>query len=125
MSLTQDFSDANYVITRYEPGRVFINHEEYANNLIICPSKLISPWEINSINELNETNLAGLFELQPEIVLLGSGEHLIMPEAKIIASFAQHAIGLESMNTHAACRTYSILVAEGRHVAAALFVNHS
>lgn len=123
MSLTQDFSDANYLITRYEPGRVFINQEPYSNNLIICPNKLISPWKANDIKELNESVLIDIFELKPELVLLGSGEQLVMPEAKIIAEFAQRKIGLESMNTHAACRTYSILVAEGRHVAAALFLN--
>lgn len=125
MSLTQDFIDANYVITKYEPGRVFINQEVYSNNLIICPSKLITPWEINSIKELNETNLASVFELKPELVLLGTGEQLIMPDAKVIASFANYGIGLESMNTLAACRTYSILIAESRHVAAALFLSDS
>ena len=123
MSLTQDTSDANYIITRYEPNRVFVNHEAYSNNLIICPNKLISPWEINSLNELNEKNLTIIFELKPEIVLLGTGEEWVIPDAKVIASFAQHGIGLESMNTRAACRTYSILVAEGRHAAAALLLN--
>ena len=63
-----------------------------------------------------------LLELAPEIVLLGSGNSLLWPDAAIVAPLAEAGIGYEIMNTAAACRTYNILVGDGRRVAAALLM---
>ena len=120
MSLTQDFSDASFIITGYQTDCVLVNNEPHSQSLVISPNKLITAWEINDIHQLNEENLVSIFNLQPEIVLIGTGNQLIFPEPKILALFAQHEIGLETMNTCAACRTYGILTAEGRKAAAAL-----
>ena len=120
MDITQDFADANYIITGYEPGNVFINNETHQQSLIISPDSLVSPWEVTDVSQLNETTLASIIEDRPEIVIIGTGETLILPEPKIIALFAQHQIGLEAMNTSAACRTYGILVAEGRKATAGI-----
>ena len=120
MSLTQDFSDANYIITGFQAGHVLINNEPHSQSLIICSDALITAWDVTHINQLNDENLASIIKLQPEIVLFGTGDRAIFPDAKIIAYFAQHKIGLESMATHAASRTYGILTSEGRRAAAAL-----
>ena len=72
------------------------------------------------MSQLNESTLASVLEDRPEIMIIGTGETLILPEPKIIALFAQHQIGLEAMNTSAACRTYGILVAEGRKATVAI-----
>ena len=120
MDITQDFADANFVITGYEPGSVFINNEAHQQSLIISSDSLISPWEVNDVCQLNETSLASILEARPEILIIGTGETLILPEPKIIALFAQHQIGLETMNTGAACRTYGILVTEGRKAMAGI-----
>ncbi|MDH3609144.1 MAG: MTH938/NDUFAF3 family protein [Gammaproteobacteria bacterium] len=120
MDITQDFADANFVITGYESGSVFINNQAHQQSLIISSDSLIYPWEVNDVFQLNETSLASILEAQPEILIIGTGETLILPEPKIIALFAQHQIGLETMNTGAACRTYGILVAEGRKATAGI-----
>ena len=122
MSLTQDFADVNYIITGFETGLVLINNEPYTQSVIICPDQLIAPWGITNVDQLNEENLSEIVMLQPELVIIGTGEHVKFPDAKIIAWFAQQQIGLETMNTYAACRTYGILVAEGRRAVAALIL---
>ncbi len=119
MSLTQDFVDANFIITGYRPGCVLINNEPHSRSLVVCPDKLIAPWEVTSVDQLHEDNLATIINLDPEVVLFGTGDRLILPKPKILALFAQYKIGLETMKTNSACRTYGILIAEGRRTAAA------
>lgn len=120
MSLTQDFADADFIITGYQPDCVLINNKRYTQSLVVCPDKLITPWEITSVDQLDEESLITIFNLKPEVVLLGTGEQLILPKPETLAMFAQHEIGLETMNTNAACRTYGILTAERRRAAAAI-----
>ena len=120
MSLTQDITDANYIITGYQPGCVLINNESYSQSLIVSPNKLITPWKVTDINQLNDTTLMEVFDLEPEVVLLGTGENLLLPDPKILALFSKFKIGLETMNTSAVCRTYGILISEGRRTAAAI-----
>jgi len=120
MDITEDFANATFTITGYKPGCVLINHNPYQQSLIVSPESLISPWEVTDITHLNETSLASILDNRPEIVIIGTGGTLILPAPKIIALFAQHQIGLETMNTSAACRTYGILVAEGRKATAGI-----
>ena len=120
MSLTQDFADANFIITGYRADCVLINNEPHSQSLVVCPDKLIARWEVTNISQLHEDNLAAIIKMQPEVVLLGTGYQLILPQPRIIALFAQHRINFEAMSTNAACRTYGILIAEKRRAAAAL-----
>ncbi len=125
MDITQDFADAKFIITGYKPDCVLINNQPYKQSIIVNPETLISPWEVTEVSDLNEITLATILEDQPEIVILGTGDSLVLPEPKIIALFAQHGIGLEFMNTSAACRTYGILIAEGRKATAAIIASNS
>jgi len=120
MSLTQDFTEASFMITGVQPGCVMINNKAYSQSLVVSSDKLMIPWKVTHVDQLNENNLAAIFKAQPEIVLIGTGDQLILPEPKILALFAQQKIGLETMSTSAVCRTYGILVAEGRKASAAI-----
>ncbi len=120
MSLTQDFTEASFMITGVQPGCVMINNKAYSQSLVVSSDKLMIPWKVTHVNQLNENNLAIIFKAQPEIVLIGTGDQLILPEPKILVLFAQQKIGLETMSTSAVCRTYGILVAEGRKASAAI-----
>ena len=120
MDITQDFADATFIITGYKPGCVFINNEPQQQSFITSPETLITPWQVTDITDLNETTLAPVLQDRPEIMIIGTGESLRLPEPKIIALFAQHQIGIETMNTSAACRTYGILIAEGRKATAGI-----
>lgn len=125
MEITQDFCDAKFIITGYKAGSVMINNEPHLKSLIIGPELLISPWNVTKPSDLDENNLEIIIQQNPEIVIFGTGEKLVLPDPKIIALFAQHGIGLESMNTMAACRTYGILIAEGRKaIAGIIFPNN-
>ena len=120
MDITQDFAEAKFIITGYKPGCVLINHEPHQQSFIIRPESLEALWEVTNISQLNETNLASVLNHPPEIMIIGTGETLVLPDPEIIALFAQHHVGLETMNTNAACRTYCILIAEGRKACAGI-----
>ena len=120
MDITEDIADGKFIITGYKPGCILINNEPHHQSLIVNPESLISPWKVTEVSQLDQKSLAPILKDQPEIVIIGTGEFLILPEPKIIALFAQHQIGLETMNISAACRTYGILVAEGRKATAGI-----
>ena len=123
MDITQDIADAKYTITSYNADCIFVNKEPYHQSLLICPESLISPWDVSELSQLNETTLTPIIQYQPEIVIIGTGDQLVLPEPKVIAYFAKHKIGLETMNTPAACRTYGILAAEARKVMTGIIFN--
>ena len=77
---------------------------------------------MSDVRAMAETDVAALIELKPELVLLGTGKILRFPHPSILGAMAAARIGMEVMDTQAACRTYNILSEEGRNVAAALIV---
>ncbi len=99
-----------------------MNQRRIETNLIILPDKLIEPWQVNSFEELTEADFARFTELDVEVVLLGTGTRIRFPHPRLAKSLHAAHIGLEVMDTAAACRTYNILMSENRRVAAALFV---
>ena len=94
--------------------------ERLTDSFIMTPGQLIRDWEPNGLDDLAADHFQVLLELRPEVVLLGTGETLQFPDMVIMSSFMEQGIGFEVMNTAAACRTYNILMNEGRKVAAAL-----
>jgi len=120
MPLAEDKIDNSYSITAYDADHVRINDQPYQGSLILSPQKIHAPWPITSVSELNSFLLAPLFELKPEVVLLGTGDRQVFPSAEIFAIFAQYQLGLEVMANSALYRTYNILAAEDRQVVAAI-----
>jgi len=119
MDITRDFSDSEFVITGYQNGQVLINNEPYSKSLIVCPDRLITTWSVHHIHQLKPSTLSVMLDLQPEVVLIGTGEKMCCPMGVTMAWFAKQNIGLETMSTAAVCRTFGFLVSEGRRVAAA------
>ena len=109
-------------ITGHGPGFVLINQNRIDNHLIVMPNQLISPWTATTIAALTIADFAALIELRPELVVFGAGNTFQFPDRRIMAAFSAARIGFEAMDTPAACRTYNVLMAEGRQVAAALLV---
>ena len=105
--------------TGYGEGFVQLNGERRESSLLVLPERVMD-WPPASFEALAEAHFALIAELQPEVVLLGTGARLRFPHPRLTASLARAGIGLEVMDAHAACRTYNILVAEERVVAAAL-----
>lgn len=108
------------IFTAYGEGFVTVNQEKYEKSLIVTPDEIIPEWTAATPTELGESEMQRLRQLGVEVVLLGTGKALRFPPAPLLRPFAPAGIGLEVMNLQAACRTYNILAAEGRKVAAAL-----
>ena len=110
------------MITGYGSGYVLINGQRHEHNLIVTAKTVIPSWPANSESELGESDLAQVIELAPQIVLIGSGSRIRFPKPAALKGLIAAKIGYEVMDTFAACRTYNILLEEGRNVAAALLL---
>ncbi len=108
------------MFTAYGEDYVAVNNEKHEKSLILLPDAVIPAWTEARPDTLGEADMAKLLELGTEIVLLGTGQRLRFPPGALLHPFAPAGIGLEVMDIQAACRTYNILAAEGRRIAAAL-----
>lgn len=106
-------------ITGYGEGYVMVNGERRASSVVVLPDR-VQEWSVSGFDHLTADDFAFLKELKVEIILLGTGSRQRFPHPRLTAALAQAGIGLEVMDVQAACRTYNILVAEERKVAAAL-----
>jgi uncharacterized protein len=106
-------------ITGYGEGYVVVNGERRDSSVVVLPDRIES-WQVSQFEGLTESDFVFLKNLGAEIVLLGTGARQRFPHPRLTAALAQAGIGLEVMDVQAACRTYNILVAEERKVAAAL-----
>ncbi len=123
MPLAEDKITSRYSISAYNPGEIIVNQTAYHESLILSPQTIHCPWPVLSVDELNESNLQLVIDMNPYVVLLGTGGQQIFPDSRIVALFGQRGIGLEVMNNGALCRTFNILVAEDREVVAAIIQN--
>jgi uncharacterized protein len=126
MKLHLTTAENNNLITAYSDSYIEINRQRYMHSLIVMPEKLMTDWNINDFAHLTEHHLAKITNIDtgfsPEVVLLGTGEKHQFLHAKIYQSLTERGIPLECMTTAAACRTYNILMSEGRQVLAALIL---
>ncbi len=122
MSLSLDDNPSLYQIRAYKPGTIQVNQEFYTNSIIVSAKQLITPWKPQTIGELCTADLKVITELHPAILIIGTGEHLLFPSLEIYGDLINEGIGVEIMNTNAACRTFNILTSENRDVVAALIV---
>jgi len=119
--LLGDDSPGN-VIRGHDATSVTIGESTYTSSLIVSPTHLITDWEPETAKSLTAENLALLVGLNPELILIGTGARQHFPSTEILRSIITDNIGYEIMDTGAACRTYNILVAEGRAVVAGLIL---
>jgi uncharacterized protein len=109
-------------VTAYGPGWVAIQGEKIQHSVLITSGGLRLDWQCQRFEDLGPQHFAQLAELDVEIVIFGSGERLRFPKPEWQLGLMQRRVGLETMDTQAACRTYNILAGEGRKVAAALLI---
>jgi len=110
------------VVTGSGPGWIRVGTTEYRANLVLTPSVVHEGWAPAGFSGLTEADFAGLLADQPEVLLFGSGRSIRFPHPRLTQALTQAGIGIEVMDTAAACRTYNILAAEGRRVTAALLL---
>jgi uncharacterized protein len=126
MKLHLNTPDSLNSISGHGRGFVMINDTRQTTRLetaaIIMPDRLVSPWRVADPSAVNLADFTAVLELKPELVIFGSGTTFRFPDPRIMAAFSQAKIGFDVMDTPAACRTYNVLMSEGRNVAAALLI---
>jgi uncharacterized protein len=108
--------------TAYGQGYVAVNGRRYETSLVVMPDRIAEDWTVESLDLLAREDIKALVSLQPELVLLGTGDTLRFPDPRLLEDLMAARIGAEVMDTRSACRTYNILAEEGRNVAAALII---
>ena len=106
-------------ITGYGEGYVLVNGQRHESSVIILPDQIV-PWDVSEFTKITADDFAKLKALDADILLLGTGSKQRFPHPRLTAPLAEAGIGVEVMDLKAACRTFNILVAEERKVAAAL-----
>lgn len=122
MTLALDENNAHYQIRAYKPGMIKVNDQTLTHSIIISANTLIENWAPQHISELTAQHLIEASALQPAILLIGTGETLEFPPLEVYGELINQGIGVEIMDTRAACRTYIALSAEDRNVVAALII---
>ena len=122
MKFERDSPEGRNTFTGYGPGYVEVNRKRYATSLVVSADRVIVDWPAASVEAFTADHLAAIIELKPEIAIIGSVAAFRLPEPARLALLHQARIGVEVMDTQAACRTYNILLGEGRNVVAALIV---
>lgn len=120
MELTLHRPENHHFIRSVTDNGFHINEVHYEGAIIVSARTVIPSWAVESITTLTEAILQPVFELEPEIVLLGTGRNQRFPEPSLMMSFYRRNIGIEAMTTHAACRTFNVLMSEKRNAVAAL-----
>ena len=123
MKLSLDYSTARYTINAYDTGAITVNNERYTGSIVVTPDRLLNSWEPAQVTQLDASHIEFLISLEPEIILLGTGTSICFPHPSLGALALQQGIGFEVMDTGSACRTYNVLAAEDRNIAAALMVS--
>ena len=115
-------TDSQNTFTGYGDGYVLVNAQRYEHSLVVLPDQLVENWEVADVGGLQEEQISFLARLNVEILLLGTGCELHFPHPRLLRPLALAGIGVEVMDTRAACRTYNVLLAEARNIAAALIL---
>jgi len=111
------------VFTGHGAGFVRLGVVEYRDNLLVTPERIVTGWAPGGFDQLTEADFVSLAELAPEVALLGTGGTMRFPHPRLTRPLIEAGIGLEVMDTPAACRTFNILAAEGRKVAVAVLLS--
>jgi uncharacterized protein len=112
-------------ITGYGPGWVGINTEKFTHSVVVGSRGERLEWNCHRFEDLTAGHFAELAAMAPELVIFGSGSRIRFPQPVWLKSLMAQRIGIETMDTQAACRTYNILAQEGRHVVVALLLEQA
>jgi uncharacterized protein len=122
MKFQPDTAEGVNVITRAEGGRVWVGAEAHAGSIVVPWAGAVLAWGAASAAELQPAHFERLVALAPEVVIFGSGNRLRFVPPALQRALIEARIGVETMDTAAACRTYNVLASEHRKVVAALIV---
>jgi uncharacterized protein len=110
------------IFTAHGPGYVAVSGERYEQPVVVTPQQVLTDWPAQDFAALEEAHFAWFLAFQPEVVLIGTGSRLQFPHPRLYRQLVEARIGVEFMDTAAACRTYNILISEDRKVVAAILL---
>ena len=122
MKFAQESQDEGYIITAYGDNSVSVNGKAFEQSLILANTEFSENWGITAIEQLTSDHIEQVLSFEPELILIGTGNKLVFPPVEIYSAIIKRGIGVDFMDTHAACRTYNILMSEGRGVVAGLIL---
>jgi uncharacterized protein len=122
LKLQSDPHSGANTITGYGDGYVEINQTPYAHAVLLSSDGAIAEWPVKTFEDLEAGHFSQMIDLKPELILIGTGKRQRFPKPELLKSLITAKIGFEIMDSQAACRTYNILVGEGRQVLLALIV---
>lgn len=115
-------TDSTYQIQRYEPGCVWINQKPYTQSVLLGPEALTTEFNHTQVTTLKLADFQTVIDNKIDILLLGTGDTLVMPDQALIEALLTQGIGVECMVNRAACYTYTALASENRRVMACLIL---
>ena len=125
MELQLENDPLGYRVGSFVDNTVAIGEVRYTTSVIVTPEKVVRDWPPQHPGGLTIDDLGTILALEPELILVGTGNALRFPDSVILKGVIRVGIGIDFMDSRAACRTYNILAAEGRHVAAGIIIEQS
>ena len=122
MKFSEDYAIGTNVIRSFTDSTIDVNNKTYNKSLIISSHLLIDDWVISHIDDMKTEHWQELIQHKPEVILIGTGTSLVFPHPSIYAPAIDMGIGVEFMDSKAACRTYNVLVSEDRSVLAGIIL---
>jgi uncharacterized protein len=122
MKFSEADSGSGHLINGYSPGCIVVDGRDYREGLIVSPERIVSGWGPSRAADLGIEHVRELVELGPQVIVIGTGKRQCFPDPSVYLAAMDQGVGIEIMDTGAACRTYNIIMAEGRRVAAGLMV---
>jgi uncharacterized protein len=113
---------ASVTVRRVSGGEICIGETAYRRTIALTADRVFDAWPDTPVANLAEEHFADLLVTTPEVIVLGTGTSIVFPPRELIFAMARRGIGLESMDTGAAARTFNVLAGEGRRVAAVLYL---
>jgi uncharacterized protein len=122
VKLHADVAPQSNTFNAYGDGWVEVNAVRHDASIVVAPDRPVITWPVASLAALTPEHFAQIVDLDPELVIFGSGATLRFVHPRLLRPLIDRGIGVETMDVQAACRTYNILMQEGRRVAAALLL---
>ena len=123
MKLQADQPNALNTVTAYGEDYIEINQVKHSSAVLVMPQGTVTAWGADRFEDLTAAHFSNLAALQPELIIFGTGAKQRFAHPQLMADLSAARIGVETMSTQAACRTYNILMAEGRQVLLAAIIS--
>ena len=122
MKLSEDYTDGSHIIQSYEDDSVVVNSKCFTRSFLVSNTSLNENWGIDHIDQMTHEHWHDIVKFKPEVILIGTGKKIVFPHPSSYAPAIEQGIGVEFMDSYAACRTYNILLSEDRFIIAGIIL---